>query len=169
MGNNDSLIIGVYEHLDSLLAAVKELRGSGHNDFTIYSPLPCHEIEEFLDEPESRVNFFSLGGGILGWISGLALTVGTAIYLPLIVGGKPVVSLVPFYIIGFEMTILLGGLFTALSFAMLSFPPKKLRKEPYDPRFSEDRFGVMVRCPGEASSEIEKILRHNYAEEVSVE
>jgi molybdopterin-containing oxidoreductase family membrane subunit len=169
MGKDSITVTGVYEHLDSFLAALKELQGSGYADFTVYSPLPHHEIEEALDEPESKVGFFALGGGILGWLAGLALTVGTALYLPLIVGGKPIVSFVPFYVIGFELTILLGGLFTLLSFLLLAKLPRTLRKESFNPRFTEDRFGVTVRCPREVIREVEKILRNNYAEEVSVE
>ncbi len=169
MNNGGALITGVYEHLDSLIEAVKDLRGKGHNNLTIYTPVPNHEIDEVLEGAESAVGYYSLTGGILGWIVGLALTVGTAIYLPLIVGGKPIVSFIPFYVIGFELTILLGGLFTVIAFLALSKLPRSMRKESFNQRFAEDRFGIAVRCSEENSGAIEGILRQHHAEEVSLE
>lgn len=168
MSNESIRVSGVYEYVDSLMAALKELRASGHKDFTIYSPVPHHEFDEFLGEPESKVGYFSMTGGALGWIVGLGLTAGTALLLPLIVGGKPIVSFVPFYVIGFELTILLGGLFTALSFLILGRLSKSIKKEPFNPRFAEDRFGVVVTCSEATRGEIENILRANGAEEVAV-
>lgn len=169
MNNNSLTVSGVYEHVDSLIAAIKELQTSGHKDYTVYSPVPHHELEEIAGGAESKVGYFSMTGGALGWIVGLGLTAGTAILLPLIVGGKPIISFVPFYVIGFELTILLGGLFTVFAFLVLGRLSKAVRKEPFNPKFAEDRFGLVVSCSEGARSEIENILRANGAEEVQVE
>src|SRR5213076_1934957 len=37
-------VLGVFAHLDSTLEAIKKLRAAGTTDFTVYSPIPRHEI-----------------------------------------------------------------------------------------------------------------------------
>jgi molybdopterin-containing oxidoreductase family membrane subunit len=45
----------------------------------------------------------------------------------------------------------------------------RLKPSPsYDPRFSNDRFGVAVHCPPERSASVRDILRAAGAEEVRV-
>ena len=63
-----------------------------------------------LDLKKSRVGWFTLAGGILGFLSGFALAVFAATRWNLIVGGKPVVAWVPFFIVGFEFTVLFAVL-----------------------------------------------------------
>ena len=46
------------------------------------------------------------GGGLLGFFTGFALAIFTAVQWDLIVSGKPIISLIPFFIVGFEFTIL---------------------------------------------------------------
>lgn len=167
--DNFTITTGAFEHLDSLIGAIKELRSEGHENLTVYSPVPHDEIDEALEGAESAVGHFAMSGGILGWIAGLALTVGTAKLLPLITGGKPIVSFIPFYVIGFEMTILLGGLFTLFSFFSLSRLSRARAAEPYNNRFAEDRFGLVVRCNKEEGPAVQEIIRSMGAEEVSVE
>ncbi len=169
MNDDRTIVTGAFEHLDSLVAAVKELRAGGHDNLTVYSPVHHHEIDEVMEGAESKVGSFALTGGILGWIAGLALTVGTAIYLPIIVGGKPIISFIPFYVIGFELTILLGGLFTFLGFVILSRISRERRREKFNSRFVEDLFGLAARCPKEAREGVERALRDNGALEVSFE
>jgi molybdopterin-containing oxidoreductase family membrane subunit len=69
-------------------------------------------------------------------------------------------------VIAFELTILFGGLSTVLGMVLLGRLPRFRPSPAYDPRFSNDRFGVAVRCaPGRGGSVCE-ILRGAGAEEV---
>jgi molybdopterin-containing oxidoreductase family membrane subunit len=131
--------------------------------------VPLDEFEEALTGhglPQSPVRLFTLVGALTGTAAGFALTIWTALKWNLITGGKPVVSIPPFVVIAFEMTILLGGLCTLLGlFVTARLPGLKVAPQ-YDPRFSADRFGVEVACqPGERQA-VQEVLRSAGAEEV---
>jgi molybdopterin-containing oxidoreductase family membrane subunit len=98
--------------------------------------------------------------------SGFALTIWTALKWNLITGGKPVVSIPPFVVIAFELTILLGGLCTLLGLLVTARLPSLKGSPRYDPRFSVDRFGVEVTCEAAERGAIEHLLRGAGAEEV---
>jgi hypothetical protein len=87
------------------------------------TPFAVPEVDGILPRPRSRVRFFALIGAGIGTVSGFALTILTSIEWGIIVGGKPVVSLPPFLIIAFALTILFGSLSTFLGFLLLSRLP----------------------------------------------
>jgi hypothetical protein len=83
-----------------------------------------------------------------------------------VTGGKPIVSIPPYVVIAFELTILLGGLATLLGMLVLGRIPRLTRSAAYDPRFTRDKFGVAVGCaPGQVQS-VRDILAATGAEEV---
>ena len=110
-------VLGVFAHVDTATRAIRELRARGIRSIAAYSPVPLDEFEEALTGhglPRSPVRLFTLVGALTGTASGFALTIWTALKWNLITGGKPVVSIPPFVVIAFELTILLGGLCTLL-------------------------------------------------------
>ena len=161
-------ILGIFAHVDTTLKAIHDLKARGFSDLTVYTPVPVDEIQEAMerDKPVSRVRLFTLIGGLTGMITGFALTIWTALKWNLITGGKPIVSIPPFVIIAFEMTILLGGLSTLLGLLVLGKLPRLSPSVAYDPRFSVDRFGVAVRCPADRIAEASRCLGDAGAEEV---
>lgn len=162
-------VLGVFQHVDTATRAIRALRARGVRSIATYSPVPLEEFEEALTGhglPRSPVRLFTLVGALTGTTSGFALTIWSALKWNLITGGKPVVSIPPFVVIAFEMTILLGGLCTLLGLLVTARLPS-LRGSPlYDPRFSVDRFGVEVACDGAERRAIEDLLRGAGAEEV---
>lgn len=162
-------VVGIFAHFDAFLEAIRRLKDLGYRDLTAFSPVPHHEIEEILEKPRSPVRFFTLGGGILGALTGFGLATFTSLHYPLITGGKPIVSIPPFLIIAFELAILFGSLSTILGM-LLNIRLPRFRLEPgYDPRFSEDRFGLRVRCLGDQSDMVQQVLETCGAEEVRLE
>ena len=165
----DSTVLGVFEHVDTATRAIRELRARGIRSIAAYSPVPLDEFEEALTGhglPRSPVRLFTLVGALTGTAAGFALTIWTALKWNLITGGKPVVSIPPFVVIAFELTILLGGLYTLLGLLVTAKLPTFRISPRYDARFSVDRFGVEVRCePGERAA-VEALLRGAGAEEV---
>jgi molybdopterin-containing oxidoreductase family membrane subunit len=87
------------------------------------TPFAVPEVDEILPQPRSRVRFFALAGAGAGTVTGFAFTILTMLSWPLIVGGKPIVSIPPFIIIAFALTILFGSLSTFLGFLILSRLP----------------------------------------------
>jgi molybdopterin-containing oxidoreductase family membrane subunit len=163
-------VLGIFAHVDTAASAVRELGARGYRGITTYSPVPLAELEEALTGhglPRSPVRLFTLVGGLTGAAGGFALTIWSSLKWNLITGGKPVVSIPPFIVIGFELTILLGGLCTLLGLLVTARLPRLSGGSPgYDPRFSVDRFGVEVACPAAEAATVAAVLRGAGAEEV---
>jgi molybdopterin-containing oxidoreductase family membrane subunit len=162
-------ILGIFAHVDSATGAIRELRARGFQTVSAYSPVPLEEFEEALTGhglPRSPVRLFTLVGALTGTVSGFALTIWSSLKWGLITGGKPVVSIPPFVVIAFELTILLGGLCTLLGLLVTARLPSVKGSARYDPRFSVDRFGVEVRCEPGDRPVAEDVLRRLGAEEI---
>ena len=110
----DQGVVGIYSYQDSVLEAVGKLKEAGYRNMRVFSPFPCHEIEEAIDLPESPVRFFTLFGGLLGAACGIGFTVLTSSSWPIAVSAKPIVSIHPYMVIVFELTVLFGTLSTFL-------------------------------------------------------
>ena len=83
------------------------------------------------------------------------------------VAGKPVTSIIPFMVVGFEGTILLGAVFTLVGLLLFcGLPFRRFPTRTYHPDFSKDRFGVWLRCSDSEFSEACQLLRDAGAEEV---
>ena len=86
---------------------------------------------------------------------------------PLVLGGKPIGSVPPYVVIMFEMTILFGALSTILGIAFNAlFAARRLGTVAYDPRFTNDKFGIFVPSEPARAGQVETLLRGAGAEEV---
>jgi molybdopterin-containing oxidoreductase family membrane subunit len=103
----------------------------------------------------SRVGYFTLAGGLLGFFTGFALAIYTAVQWNIIVSGKPVVAWISFLIVGFEFTILFAVFGNILGFLTQARLPEFESLKIYDPRSSGEYFGVMASC---VESEQEKLM-----------
>jgi hypothetical protein len=161
-------VLGIFAHVDTTLQAIRELRAKGFSDLTVYTPVPVEEIEEEIEHvrPLSKVRLFTVVGGVTGTATGFFLTIWSSLKWELVTGGKAPVSIPPFVIIGFELTILFGGLATVLAVLLLGRLPKLRQSSTYDPRFTLDRFGVAVACPPERAQAVSALLSAAGAEEV---
>jgi molybdopterin-containing oxidoreductase family membrane subunit len=163
---------GTFEYLDDTTEAIEEIRKKGIQP-TVISPCPRHEIDHALGEPQSPIPFITLFFGALGCFVGYSFTAWTAADWVLPVGGKPILSIPAFTVIGFELTILHAALFTLLGIIVLCTidtlkNPLPKRATEYL-RFQRDRFGVVVRCEPSQQNIFEELLKKHHAEEVYVE
>jgi hypothetical protein len=171
MAATTETILGVFAHVDTTVRALEELKAKGYHDLTVYTPVPVHEIEDVVerDRPVSKVRLFTLLGGLVGLASGWILTAWSSLKWELIVGGKPPMGLPvspPYVVIMFEMMILFGGIATLIGMVSLGRLPRFRASASYDPRFTNDRFGVAVHCAPERAASVREILRGAGAEEV---
>jgi hypothetical protein len=158
-------LMGIFAYLDDFVEALKGLN-QANLDFIAFSPLPRPEIKEAIPMKPSPVRYFTLFGAIFGIVSGVGLAFYTVLQWKFIVSGKPIVPFVPFVVIAFEFCILLGVLITLLGMLLTTRLPQRQLPSCYDPRFSVDRFGVVVRCAGVTEEEVSKILKEAGAEEI---
>ena len=168
MAATTDTVLGVFAHVDTTVRALEELKAKGYHDLTVYMPVPAHEIEEVLerDRPVSRVRLFTLLGALTGTTCGFLISIWSAMKWNLVTGAKPIASIPPYVVIAFEMTILFGGVATLLGMVFLGGLPRFRPSAAYDPRFTNDRFGVAVHCSPDRGASVREILRVAGAEEV---
>jgi molybdopterin-containing oxidoreductase family membrane subunit len=82
----------------------------------------------------------------------------------LIVSGKPVVALVPWFIVGFEFTVLFAVFGNVLGLISQARLPRFESPPDYEERFSGDRFGVLARCQADEKDELTRFFKENGAE-----
>lgn len=160
-------VVGVFATVDGALLALRELKGQGYANLQVYSPVPNHELEDVLAKKESPVRVFTLVGALTGTTLGFAYAISTSLDWELITGGKPIVSLPPYMVIGFETTILLGALITVLGMFVNARLPRLGKVPGYDPRFSNDKFGIVAFGGPAQLAAAEDILRDAGADEVN--
>jgi hypothetical protein len=151
-------LLASYEYLDSTVDAIEQLKKAGFKGVKAYSPYPDHHIEHALGYDQSPVRVWTLVGGLTGTATGFAFTTWTSMDWPLVVGGKPIVSIPAYIIIAFELTILFGALATLIGLFILSRLPDLRPAVVYDPEFTAGRYGVYVEAEGPRLDEARNIL-----------
>ena len=164
--DNAAGLLASYEYLDSTVDAIKALKKAGFEKIKAYAPYPEHHIEHALGYGQSPVRVWTLVGGLTGTATGFALTTWTSIDWPLVVGGKPIVSIPAYIIIAFEMTILFGALATIIGLFVLSRLPSIKPAVVYDPEFSSGRYGVYVEGDRQRLEEARQIMNEQQPSEL---
>jgi len=158
-------VMSVFREVGGLVTALRAAQSRGFRKLSVYSPIGLPALEPLLPRQGSPIRFFVLAGAIAGCLLAFWMCIGSALLYGLIVGGKWPASVLPYCVIGFEFTILFGGLtaiITIIAFARL----RPAVAECYDPAFGEDRFGLCVYCPPEQTEAVAAMLREAGAEEV---
>lgn len=154
-------LLASFDYLDSAVSAIEKLREDGFDEITAFAPFPEHHIEKALGYGNSPVRMFTLIGGLTGAATGFAFTIFTAMDWPLVTGGKPIVSIPPYFVIAFEMTILFGVLATVIGVLWNMRIPDIKSHVVYDPKFTAGRFGVYVTAPNDRMGAARAILEAN--------
>lgn len=162
-------VLAAFRELDTTIEAIELLKKKALGEFTVYSPTPRHELEHAIDAPISVVRKFTLIGGLLGVSFGYWIAVWVSDYWPLVVGGKAIVTWVPYTVFGFEVMVLIGGLATVLGMFINSRIPKITHTVGYDGRFSHGDFGIFVETTPDKFKEVEALLLKVGAAEVRVD
>jgi molybdopterin-containing oxidoreductase family membrane subunit len=168
MKKRSSGVLAVFEHVDTTIDAIHALK-KDKRKMTVITPVPNHDIAEAIDDGPSPVRWFTLLGGITGGTLGFLLCALTSLDWPLITNGKEILSIPPFMIITFECTVLFGGMTNLVAMLFFAGLPDTTMSEGFDPRFTEDRFGIWVPCGREDAEAVAGTLRAAGAEEVRVE
>ena len=159
-------VLGAFSDLDATVDAIEALKKEKLGDIQVFSPTPRHELDHAIDAPPSPVRKFTLIGGLAGLTFGYWIAIWTSDYWPLVVGGKPIASWVPYTIFGFEVMVLVGALSTVVGLLIHAGVPRLTMKVGYDPRFSHGDYGVWVECTPEHAAAAENLLRTAGAVEV---
>lgn len=157
-------VMGLFTNEDQAVSAINELTDSPWSLKRVHSPIPSHRIAKALKLKKSPVGFFTLCGGIFGFVSGFALAAFTAARWDLIISGKPILAWIPFVIVGFEFTILFSVFGNVAGLLILARLPSLARLKIYDPRCSGDHFGVLAACDAGQQQELQAFFQQKGAE-----
>ncbi|MCZ6831326.1 MAG: DUF3341 domain-containing protein [Gammaproteobacteria bacterium] len=158
--------VGLFHGPQSALTAAGQLKGAGFTALELMSPVPIEGVEEVLGEKKSVIKRFTFFGGIFGACFGFILAAGTSVLWQHPVGGRPIITLPPFFIITYEMAILFGILATVIGFFISARLPA-MNERLYVPETAVDKFAVTVVCNNREDFErAAAILRKAGAEEV---
>jgi molybdopterin-containing oxidoreductase family membrane subunit len=151
-------VLAIFKDRHAMIAALRTVRGSSFRRIDTYSPVRLREAEAILGRGPSPVRFWTLAGALTGFAGGFALAIGSALVNGLIVGGKHPISLVPYCIVGFEGTILLGTLGNLTGVLVNSRLGRPQLPPEYDARFSSDCYGIFVACKAAELPAAERVL-----------
>lgn len=160
-------LFGKFKYVDSLLEAARNLKLAGYS-FKTFSPIPLvHELEEEFGPTHKRfLRYFTLYGGVTGFMTGTLITLVTAALYVLPRGGRPLFSITPTLIISYETTILFGVGMTLLGFVILAGLPS-FNNRVDDPDIGSDTFGLLIEGIREDRFEdVRSILMEHGASEV---
>lgn len=161
-------LVGVFDRPGDVAETVTRLKGRGFTKLEVYSPAPFDEIDDAVDPKPSKVRIFTLVGGLLGLVTGYAMTIWMSLDWPIVIGGKPFASIPPYTVIAFEVTILFGGIFTLLGLLAVGRLPSVKLGPGYSARFSAEEFGVVVDVTERDVAEVDGLMRAHAAKEVSL-
>ncbi len=162
-------VLGAFNELDATIEAIEELRKQKLGDITVFTPTPRHELEHAMGHGPSPVRRITLIFGLCGAAFGYWIAAWISDYWPIVVGGKAVVTYVPFTILGFEVMVLIGGLATVYGLFALARIPRLTLTVGYDTRFSHGDFGVWVDATADQAERAMALLRKHGAAEVRSE
>lgn len=136
-----------FDDFDRFKDALRRLKESRVEGYTAYGPVSLEEVEDLMPQKGSAVRIWATAGALVGLIAFWFMCIKSALIYSLITTGKPPISNVPFVIVSYEGTILVGSV--AAFLAVLALARLYPRKPPtdYDSRFSGDRFGIDVATP----------------------
>ncbi len=164
-------LLAVFDTPGPVANVARRLKNRGFDELEVYAPAAFPELDDVVDPKPSRVRGWTLVGGLVGAVTGYALTIWMANDWQLVVGGKPFSSIPPYTVIAFELTILFGGLMTLLGLLVVAKLPSRAsgrRANAYSARFSAEEFGLVVDCKERDVLELSALLRDYEAKEVTL-
>jgi hypothetical protein len=141
MAKNIYGILAEFDTATQLVDAARKVRDAGYRKTDAFSPFPLHEIDEALGIKRSILPYLIFAGGITGLLGGFGLQYFVhVIDWPLIVGGRPHLSIPAFVPPAYELTILLAAFVAVFGMLFLNGLPS-----PYHPVFNVPRFALATR------------------------
>ncbi|NKQ38428.1 MAG: DUF3341 domain-containing protein [Methanosarcinales archaeon] len=141
---NDKYILGLFDHEDKLVKAIRAFKEKGIEITNTLTPFPVHGLENELGLKESRLHTAGFLFGITGMSFAIfIMTWVTTSSYPVNIAGKPNWAIPAFIPIIFELTVL----FAAVGMVMVYMKRNNLSPghvpRIYDDRITDDRFALL--------------------------
>jgi hypothetical protein len=134
-------LLAEFDSATDLVDGAAQVREAGYTKTDAFSPFPIHDIDEALGVKRSILPYLCFAGGIVGLASGIGLQYFVhVIDYPIIVGGRPHMSLPAMIPPAYELTILFTAFTAVFGMLFLNGLPR-----PYHPVFNIPRFALATR------------------------
>ena len=168
--------IAAFDTPAAILRAAERVRDAGFERWDVHTPFPVHGMDGAMGLGRSRVQRFTLLGGIAGFATGmLMIWYMNGFDYPLVVGGKPLFSPMFAFPVSYELTILFTAFATIIGMFVVNGLPmhyhpvlkyEKIRRgmddlffvviEARDPRFnSVNTSALLLKAGGKDIKELE--------------
>ncbi|MFV0387357.1 MAG: DUF3341 domain-containing protein [Pyrinomonadaceae bacterium] len=134
-------LLAEFDTTTELVDAATRTREEGYTATDAYSPFPIHEMDKALGIKRTILPRLVFTGGVIGLLLGLGLEIFTHVYdYPIMVAGRPFLSLPAFIPPAFETTILCASATAVFGMLLMNGLPKL-----YHPVFNVPRFALASR------------------------
>ena len=162
----ESVVAGLFNEEEIFLKAVKEMKGV--QGLSAVTPYPVHGLEELLKIKRSWIPWVTFVFGLLGLTAGFLLTWFTSVVSwPLVIGGKPFLSLPAFIPIIFECTILFSALATVGALFYICGLPK-INPPILDKDLTSHKFALYCPMAKNDQKQVETQLKELGAEKIII-
>jgi hypothetical protein len=168
MEKNKHFVIGIFNDHDTLLHGAEEIRHQGVKIHEVFTPYPVHGLEDALGYKRSFMPKAAFMFGALGTTLAITMQVSMmGIDWPMIIGGKPFLSLPAFVPVTFECTVLLAAFGMVGTFLVTrDLKPYKVPRI-FDIRATDDKHVMAIDLANNSMTEdqIKALLKEVGAEE----
>ena len=164
-------ILGLFDTAESAADATVKLDAAGftNDEWEVLTDTPYPEGAFGEKDPKHTLFRYPFVGALLGFFSGLLITLGTQVSFPLVTGGKPIASFPPMIIIMYEGTMLGALIFTTIGIIIESRLPRLTGPGLYDTRITEGHIALVLDAPAERISAAEGVFREAGAVDIKQE
>ena len=143
-------LLAEFPDVNSVVAAVRNVREAGYTHYDVHSPFPIHGIDAVMGIRPTILPWIVLVCGLAGLAGGTVLAVWTmSIDYPYLISGKPLNSFPAWIPVIFECAILLAAFGAVFGMLLLNKKPmlyNPLLKYERFRRVSSDRFFITIEA-----------------------
>jgi len=165
--DKNTFVIATFSDPEALLQAVKAVRAEEFRVHDVYAPYPIHGLDRAMGIRHSRLPWVTFFAGLAGLTLAITFQFYTTVLdWPLNIGGKPDNSTLAFVPISFELTVLIGGVTTALALLVRAklFPGRRERLAADG--VTDNKFALVLKKRSGDLKRAAVILRDSGAESV---
>ncbi|GDY19974.1 hypothetical protein LBMAG56_13190 [Verrucomicrobiota bacterium] len=152
-------IIAEFDTAAGAIHAAEQVRDQGYRRWDVHTPFPVHGMDAAMGLKNSKVGWFTFGGGVTGFVTGMSMIYFMNSFdYPIVIGGKPLFSPLFAFPVSYELTILLASFGSLFGMLFLNRLPRLHHPLLKNKRFagaSHDRFILVIECDDLKYSETE--------------
>lgn len=161
------MIVATFDNEHDLLDATRAARDGGLTIYDTFVPYAVHGLDEAMGLRNTRLGIVCFLMALTGLTAALSFQLWALGWnWPMNIGGKSFTALPALIPVTFEMTILFGGVGTALTFLIRAklWPGRK--ELQIETGVTDDRFVLVIEDSGDEDENVKELLQQNKPLEV---